>query len=236
MVGDCLEDKESSNTSGFKSQPIQPPLPTIGTTILDYFPTYDHNTNKYSLECEKKCNGSSEAIPRGEGESPSGITEPNVYPQSEDDTSLALVSAGSYDTTNNSLDGVVTAGRPQPDDNIASWEVVSIENNDTTNNDCDGVKASGSSSRQQARFTLRRKQKRRQQSSLYVRLKELGMELEVSNGNKKFAAAPSEDEAPHSDTNGGITFTTKVDITRYVRALADGRLDEIICHFRKRGL
>ena len=100
-----------------------------------------------------------------------------------------------------------------------------------------GVKESVRLPWQRIPCTLRRRVARKSRGRLYVRLQQLGIELEVlTNGSNKFATAPPGHEVPHWKTNGTITFTTKVDIARYERTLADGRLDEIICHFRKRGL
>ena len=59
--------------------------------------------------------------------------------------------------------------------------------------------------------------------------------LEVATGDKKSARVTSQRKKPQWGVNGS-TFTTKVDIARIEGVLADEKLEEIICHFRKRGL
>ena len=210
LVSDHLEDKESSNIKGFEYQAIQPPLSTLGTTILDYPPTYDHSTNKYIFKMGKE----REASHREQSKS---SPRPTINTNTEDDTSLAVVSTGSYDTTNISLDGVIATGRLQQPLTVDILEV-SLE-----------------VVREQTCFTLRRKKKKkRQQSRLYVRLQELGLEV-VNDKSNKPEGTTNERGKIHWEMEKA-PFTTKVDIARIVGALAVRKLDEITCHFRKRGL
>ena len=240
LVGDCLEDEESSDTASFEPQQVQTLLPTIGTTLLDFLPTHDHCTNKYMLKTNKECIRNCKASPRGKDEEQFTLTSDERA--TDDTTSLAAVPSGSYEDTNNSLDGVEASDElPSPrkgtEDDTISLAVVSTGSYDTTDNICDGVKAPGGLTQLQNRSTLRRKRKQRL-SRINVRLQQLGMNsttLEAANGDKKSARATCQRKMLQWEVNGSI-FTTKVDIARFEGVLADGKLEEIICHFRKRGL
>ena len=85
--------------------------------------------------------------------------------------------------------------------------------------------------------TVRRRVTRKSQGTIYVRvLQQLGVKLGVMNGSYKSARANCKRETTHWSMIVDDIFTTKVNVARIVGALADDRLDEIICHFRKKGI
>ena len=197
---------------------------TIGTTILDYLPTYDHSTNKYMFKTNKECIGNCEASLGGSENTSLQAQVPKQFTsmgdeKAEDAESLATVSSGNNDNTNSSLDGVETFDElPLPREGAEDDEilvaVISTGSNDTTHNIGDGVEATGGLTQLWTRATFWRKRKQRL-SRIYVRLQQLGMNstmLEVANGDKKTARATCQRKKLQWELNGSNTFITKVDM------------------------
>ena len=62
------------------------------------------------------------------------------------------------------------------------------------------------------------------------------MKLGVTNDTYNPGRANCKREMTHWRMNVDDIFTTKSNVARIVGALADERLDEITCHFRKKGI
>ena len=108
---------------------------------------------------------------------------------------------------------------------------------DTTNNCLDGAKESVGLPRPRIPHTSRRRKTRKSQSRIYVRVfEQLGTTLGVTNESCKSTRANCKRETIHWRTNGPSPSPTKVNVARIVGALADDRLEDIIHHFRKKGI
>ena len=100
-----------------------------------------------------------------------------------------------------------------------------------------GVTASGRLPWPRHSHTVRSRVARKSQGLIYVRvLQQLGVKLGVKNNSYKSGRANCKRETTHWSIIVDDMFTTKVNIARIVGALADDRLDEIVCHFRKKGI
>jgi len=100
-----------------------------------------------------------------------------------------------------------------------------------------GVKESGRLPWPRTSQTVQRRVARKSQGIIYVRvLQQLGVKLGVMNYSYKSGRANCKRETTHWSIIVDDIFTTKVNVARIVGALADDRLDEIICHFRKKGI
>ena len=100
-----------------------------------------------------------------------------------------------------------------------------------------GVRESGRLPWPRTPHTVRRRKTRKSQSRLYVRVfQQLGVKLGVMNDTYNPGRANCKREMMHWRMDVDEIFTTKSNVARIVGALADDRLDEIVCHFRKKGI
>ena len=109
--------------------------------------------------------------------------------------------------------------------------------NTTNTSSLVGVKESGRLPWPRNSHTVGRRVSRKLQGRIYVRvLHQLGVRLGVMNDACKSGRANCKRETLQWGMNGTDTFTPKMNIARMAGALAEQKLEEIICHFRKRGL
>ena len=100
-----------------------------------------------------------------------------------------------------------------------------------------GVKESGRLPWPRNAHTVRKRVSRNSQGIIYVRVfQQLGVKLGVMNDAYNPGRANCKRDMMHCRMDVDDVFTTKSNVARIVGALADDRLDDIIHHFRKKGI
>ena len=153
--------------------------------------------------------------------------QPIPYPSTENDNL--------YFTTQNE-EILSCSETPNDTNHVIVTDDEAAPTTNTTKDIClDRVKESGRLPWPRTHHTLRRRVTRKSRGRIYVRvLQQLGVRLGVMND--KSVRANCKRETLQWGMNGTDTFTPKVNIARIAGALAEQKLEEIICHFRKRGL
>ena len=143
---------------------------------------------------------------------------------------------GYYDTTLNQKIPSCSHIIPDPYHKTVRNESSAI--NTTNTGSLVGVKESGRLPWPRNSHTVRRRVARKPQGIIYVRvLQQLGVKLGVMNNSYKSGRANCNQEmTQHWRMDVDEVFTTKSNVARIVGALADDRLEDIIHHFRKKGL